>query len=83
MAKIHNNTAARNAKEEYKVYVKAIENEFFETFLDDSELQVKHSEAEKKALEHFYKYQMRDEEYNSAMMLMELKKVSILFFKLV
>ena len=83
MAKIHNNTAARNAKEEYKAYVTAIENEFFETFLPDSELQVKHSEAEKKALEHFYKYQMRDEEYNSAMVLMDLKKVSNLFFKLV
>ncbi len=75
MAKIHNNTVARNAKKEYKTHVIAIEKELIDTFLTDIEIQIKHSEVEKKALDYFVKDQMGDEESNLEIM-NEFKKVN-------
>jgi len=74
MAKIHNNTVARNAKKEYLTYVIAIEKELIDTFLTDTEIKKKHSEAKKKALDYFAKEKMEEEESNSKI-LNELKKV--------
>jgi len=74
MAKIHNNAVARDATKEYKTYVTSVE-EKLETFLTDVEILMKHSEAEKKALDYFVKQQMGDEDSNSSI-LNDLKKVN-------
>ena len=76
MAKIVNNTVARNAIEEYnKAYVAAIEQKPFETFLTDEEIQTKHLDAQKKALEYFFKHKTEDDESSSAILLNKLKAV--------
>ena len=54
MAKIQNNAVARDAKKEYKTFVSSIEDKM-KTFLTNAEIQMKHSEAEKKALDYFEK----------------------------
>jgi len=74
MAKIHNNAVARDAKKEYKTYVTSVEEQMT-IFLTDVEILMKHSEAEKKALDYFVKQQMGDDESNSSI-LNDLKKVN-------
>ena len=79
MTEIHNNTLARNAVKEYKTFVTySIENEmeFLKTFLTESEIIVKHSSAEKKALDYFCQRKIKDGESNSTI-LSHLQKVGI------
>ncbi len=57
MEQIRNNDVARNAKGEYKACITAIERESRETFLINVEIEMKHLEAEKKALEYFTSHQ--------------------------
>ena len=64
MAKIHNNAVARDAKNEYKTCVTSAEEET-ESFLTDVEIQTKHLDAQKKALNYFDRHQMGDDESNS------------------
>jgi len=71
--KIHNNDMARDSKKEYKNFVTKVEDET-ETFLTDVEIEAKHSEARKKALDHFEKHQIGDSISNSAI-IDELEKV--------
>jgi len=78
MAKIRNNAVARNAKEEYNAYVTAIERESSEIFLTNMEIETKHLEAEKKALEYFASHQMELNEASA--ILNELKRVIMLCF---
>lgn len=73
MAKIHNNVVARDAKKEYKTFVTLVE-EKMDYFLTDPEIQLKHLEAERKALDYFSKHQMGDDESNTTI-LNELNKV--------
>jgi len=73
MAKIHNNVVARDAKKEYKTYVTLVEDKV-DNFLTDPEIQLKHLEAERKALDYFSKHQMGDDEANTAIW-NELSKV--------
>ncbi len=76
MAKIVNNTVAKNAKKEYnKAYVTAIEQEPFANFLADEEILLKHLNAQKKALEYFFKHKMEDDESSSAISLKKLEEV--------
>jgi len=74
MAKIHNNTVARDAKTDYKTFITSVE-EKTKTFLTDGEIQMKHLEAEKNALDYFDKNKMEDEEASTSLVLIELKKV--------
>jgi len=82
MAKVHNNVVARDAKKEYKNFITSVEDKL-ETFLTDAEIQLKHLEAEKRALDYFSKHQMGDDEFNTTIW-NELNKVQnkIIFFKL-
>ena len=73
MAKIHNNAVARDAKNEYKTFVTSAEEDM-ESFLTDVEIQTKHLDAQKKALDYFDQHQMGDEESNFEI-LNELNKV--------
>jgi len=65
MAKIHNNVVARDAKKEYKTLVTLVEKNMG-YFLTDPIIQLKHLEAERKALDYFSKHQMGDDESNTA-----------------
>jgi len=74
MAKIHNNAVARGAIDEYKTCVTSAEKEMIETFLTGFELTIKHSDAEKKALDYFEEKQIGNDESNSTIFI-QLKKV--------
>lgn len=77
MAKIHNNTVARDAINEYKLCVTSFEKETIKTFLTDLEITIKHSDAEKKALDYFEEKQIGNDESNSTIF-SQLKKVGSL-----
>lgn len=70
MAKNHNNAVTRDAKKLYKTFAE----QKVKTYLTENEIQRKHLEAEKKALEYFEKQQMGDPGSNPAI-LKELKQV--------
>jgi len=65
MAKIHNTAVAWDAMKKYKNFITSAEIEMFETFLtDDVDIQMKHFDAEKKALDYFSRHQMGDDQSN-------------------
>ena len=74
MTKIHNTAVVKDAIEEYKTYVAVVETEMKETFLTELEITIKHSDAEKKALDYFEENKMGEDECNSAMS-SQIKKV--------
>lgn len=74
MTKIHNTAVVKDAIEEYKTYVTAVEKEVKETFLTGLEITIKHSDAEKKALDYFEENQMGEDQSIYAMS-SQLKKV--------
>jgi len=62
MTKIHNTAVVKDAIEEYKTYVAVVETEMKETFLTELEITLKHSDAEKKALDYFEENQMGEDQ---------------------
>jgi len=61
MVKLQNFAVARYAKKEYKTFVTSVE-EKMETFWSDVDIETKHSEAKKKALDYYGEAQMGDAE---------------------
>lgn len=74
MVKIHDTDVARYAVKEYKTYITSVEKKTIETFLTEDELKIKHSDAEKKALDYFEENQMGDDKSNSSILIL-LQKV--------
>ena len=72
------NVVARDSKKEYKNFVTFVEEET-KTFLTEVEIEAKHVEAQKKALDYIKKHRMGDSIYNSAIM-DKLKKVGNLLY---